>query len=175
MTDTMERRALTRDLAKAVVVARHERRMRRLDWRIERDIGQYANGLPTRLRRRPSSARVRASLARSLSAHPARTLRLKARKRERVRCSSLVDWPVYPRLRGTMQGSERARNSRPLPATTARGVTAIRRASGNWTSWDASPRAARAKTNRSHWISQGAAAHARDAPSLCAEADRLRA
>jgi hypothetical protein len=25
--------------------------------------------------------------------------------------SSLVNWPVYPRLRGTMQGSECARNS----------------------------------------------------------------
>jgi hypothetical protein len=36
--------------------------------------------------------------------------------RERVRCPSLVDWPVYPRLRGTMQGSERARNSvQPIP------------------------------------------------------------
>jgi hypothetical protein len=33
-----------------------------------------------------------------------------AQKRERVRCSSLVDWPVYPRLRGTMQGSTRSRN-----------------------------------------------------------------
>ena len=31
--------------------------------------------------------------------------------RERVRCSSLVDWPDYPRLKGTMQGSECARNS----------------------------------------------------------------
>jgi hypothetical protein len=30
--------------------------------------------------------------------------------RERVRCSSLIDWPVYPRLRGTMQGSTRCRN-----------------------------------------------------------------
>jgi hypothetical protein len=33
----------------------------------------------------------------------ARALRLKARKRERVRCSSLVDQPVYPRLRRIMQ------------------------------------------------------------------------
>jgi TolB-like protein/class 3 adenylate cyclase/Flp pilus assembly protein TadD len=31
--------------------------------------------------------------------------------RERVRCSPLVDWPVYPRLRGTMQASTRARNA----------------------------------------------------------------
>jgi len=38
---------------------------------------------------------------------------LEARKRERVRCSSLVDWPVYPRLRRIMQGSERARNAGP--------------------------------------------------------------
>ena len=46
-----------------------------------------------------------------IETHPARTLGLKARKRERVRCSSLVDWPVYPRLRRIMQGSERARNA----------------------------------------------------------------
>ena len=44
--------------------------------------------------------------------HPARTFGLKARKLERVRCSSLLDWPVYPRLRRTMLGSERARNPR---------------------------------------------------------------
>ena len=30
--------------------------------------------------------------------------------RERVRCSSLVDWPVYPRLRRTMQASTNSRN-----------------------------------------------------------------
>ena len=36
------------------------------------------------------------------SAHPARTLGLK--ERERVRCSSLVDWPVYLRLRRIMRG-----------------------------------------------------------------------
>ena len=38
-------------------------------------------------------------------------LAFEARKRERVRCSSLVDWPVYPRLRDTMQTSTRSRNS----------------------------------------------------------------
>jgi hypothetical protein len=32
-------------------------------------------------------------------------------KRERVRCSSLVDWPVYPRLAHTMRASKRTRNS----------------------------------------------------------------
>ena len=42
---------------------------------------------------------------------PSRTFGEEARKRERVRCSSLVDWPVYPRLKGTMQGSVWARNS----------------------------------------------------------------
>jgi hypothetical protein len=42
---------------------------------------------------------------------PVRALGLEARKRARVRCSSLVDWPVYPRLRGTMQASTLARNS----------------------------------------------------------------
>jgi hypothetical protein len=36
-----------------------------------------------------------------------------ARKRERVRCSSLVDWPIYPRLKGTMQGSKGGRNAGP--------------------------------------------------------------
>jgi hypothetical protein len=30
------------------------------------------------------------------------------RKRERVRCSSLVDWPVYPRLAHTMRASNGA-------------------------------------------------------------------
>jgi hypothetical protein len=30
--------------------------------------------------------------------------------RERVRCSSLVDWPVYPRLAHTMQASNGGRN-----------------------------------------------------------------
>ena len=29
---------------------------------------------------------------------------------ERVRCSSLVDWPVYPRLRGTMLTTTPKRN-----------------------------------------------------------------
>ena len=38
-------------------------------------------------------------------------LGIEVRKRERVRCSSLVDWPVYPRLRGTMQALTRSRNS----------------------------------------------------------------
>jgi transposase InsO family protein len=32
------------------------------------------------------------------------------RKRERVRCSSLVDWPVYPRLR-TLRRRQLARNA----------------------------------------------------------------
>ena len=48
-----------------------------------------------------------------MEAHPARTFWEEARKRERVRCSSLIDWPVYPRLRRIMQGSEGARNSGP--------------------------------------------------------------
>jgi hypothetical protein len=60
---------------------------------------------------------ARSFLVRSWSTHAARTLELKARKRkrERVRCSSLVNWPVYPCLRRIMQGSEWARNSRPTP------------------------------------------------------------
>ena len=37
-------------------------------------------------------------------------LGLKARKRERVRCSSLVDWPVYSRLRDTMLTTTPKRN-----------------------------------------------------------------
>jgi hypothetical protein len=39
--------------------------------------------------------------------------------RERVRCSSLVDWPVYPRLRGTMQASTRPRKWDKLDALAA--------------------------------------------------------
>jgi hypothetical protein len=34
---------------------------------------------------------------------PCSHLGVKARKRERVRCSSLVDWPVYLRLRRTKE------------------------------------------------------------------------
>jgi hypothetical protein len=44
----------------------------------------------------------------SVMDNAARTLGLKARKRERVRCSSLVDWPVYPRLAHTMRASNGA-------------------------------------------------------------------
>jgi hypothetical protein len=33
-----------------------------------------------------------------MEGHPGRTFGWNTRKRERVRCSSLVDWPVYPRL-----------------------------------------------------------------------------
>ena len=47
---------------------------------------------------------------------PCSHLGYEARKRERVRCSSLVDWPVYPRLRRTMQTSTGARNTGPLVA-----------------------------------------------------------
>ena len=54
--------------------------------------------------------------------------------RERMRCSSLVDWPVYPPLRRTMQGSERAQcgpvvaNERPRALLLASaGQTAERR------------------------------------------------
>ena len=46
----------------------------------------------------------RTAVARGEKAGPRR------RKPERVRCSSLVDWPVYPRLGGTMQASTRSRN-----------------------------------------------------------------
>jgi hypothetical protein len=34
------------------------------------------------------------------------------RKEERVRCSWLVDWPVYPRLTRTTRASKRARKQR---------------------------------------------------------------
>jgi hypothetical protein len=43
-----------------------------------------------------------------MTAHLARTLGLNTRKRERVRCSSLIDWPVYPRLAHTMWASNGA-------------------------------------------------------------------
>ena len=43
-----------------------------------------------------------------MEAHPARTFVEEARKRERVRCSSLFDWPVYPRLGHTMRASNEA-------------------------------------------------------------------
>ena len=43
-----------------------------------------------------------------MGAHPARTFGEEARKLERVRCSSLIDWPVYPRLAHTMRPSNDA-------------------------------------------------------------------
>jgi hypothetical protein len=66
-------------------------------------IGGPSRGPQMRNCNRPTST--------SMEAHPARTLRGDTRKRERVRCSPLVDWPVYPRLGNTMRGSEWARNS----------------------------------------------------------------
>jgi hypothetical protein len=45
--------------------------------------------------------------------HDQRTLAplgMKARKQEQVRRSSLFDWPVYPRLNGTMLNLPRSRN-----------------------------------------------------------------
>jgi hypothetical protein len=56
---------------------------------------------------------------------PVGTSGLKTRKRERVRCSSLVDWPVYPRLRRTMQECERARNSAWGRAPEPRGLNSV--------------------------------------------------
>jgi hypothetical protein len=61
---------------------------------------------------------ARASCSKAFPAHPARTLWFEARKRERerVRCSSLVDWPVYPRLRPIMPGqSVRAMQTDAIP------------------------------------------------------------
>ena len=56
----------------------------------------------------------RSDLQRAIRAHRRRPAQGRAagggeddelkRLRERVRCSSLVDWPVYPRLRGTYAG-----------------------------------------------------------------------
>jgi hypothetical protein len=51
----------------------------------------YADGEPTRLDRYGSAPHLA-------------PWELKARKRERVRCLSLVDWPVYPRLRRNYEG-----------------------------------------------------------------------
>ena len=63
--------------------------------------------------------------------------------RERMRCSSLVDWPVYPPLRRTMQGSERAQcgpvvaNERPraLLLESAGQSTERRGQGGNGQTW----------------------------------------
>ena len=43
-----------------------------------------------------------------MEAHPARTFWCEARKLERVRCSSLIDWPVYPRFAHNMRASNDA-------------------------------------------------------------------
>jgi hypothetical protein len=45
-----------------------------------------------------------------MESHPARTFGEEARKLERVRCSSLVDRPVYPRLRRIMLTTTPKRN-----------------------------------------------------------------
>jgi hypothetical protein len=42
----------------------------------------------------------------NLALSDARQRRLEARKRERVRCSSLVDWPVYPRWTRTVRATQ---------------------------------------------------------------------
>ena len=47
---------------------------------------------------------------------------LERRLWERVRCPSLVDWPVYPRLRRTMRASSRSRKPR---ATTVMGLARL--------------------------------------------------
>jgi hypothetical protein len=49
-----------------------------------------------------------------------------ARKEDRVRCSSLVDWPVYPRLRRIMWGAERVRNFQ------SRSRAGLASYAGNW-------------------------------------------
>ena len=46
----------------------------------------------------------------------------KARKLERVRCSSLVDWPVYPRLAQTMRASNDAQCGALAGASTSAGA-----------------------------------------------------
>ena len=53
---------------------------------------------------RSATDRLRRAWKRTLLA----PLGSEARKRERVRCSSLVDWPVYPRLRALCRRQARA-------------------------------------------------------------------
>jgi hypothetical protein len=62
---------------------------------------------------------------------PCSHLRGEARKRERVQCSSLVDWPVYPRLAYTMRASKGQRNA-VLDAWSAKAVRGRTAASGSW-------------------------------------------
>ena len=68
---------------------------------------------------------------------PARTFWCEARKRERVRCSSLVDWPVYPRLAHTMRASNGAQ------CGVRRGCAARRGARHGWRPSDRSRHRAR--------------------------------
>jgi hypothetical protein len=79
-----------------------------LSWR-----RKHRRGWPGRRNTRPGH-HVSSSPRLKQRGTPPRTLRLKARRRERVRCSSLVDCPVYPRLRDTMQASTRSCN-KPMP------------------------------------------------------------
>ena len=74
-----------------------------------------------------------------------------ARKLERVRCSSLVDWPVYPRLRRIMEGSAWARNSdgghrsRWASAPTTYAPTPVRRSSTPRRAWKTCMRGCRSE------------------------------
>jgi hypothetical protein len=60
-------------------------------------------------RKRIEGARARHDLP-SCKSRLARTLGLEHAEAGAVRSSSLADWPVYPRLRGTMQLSNGTRN-----------------------------------------------------------------
>jgi hypothetical protein len=94
-----------------------------------------------------------------------------ARKRERVRCSSLVDWPVYPRLRRTMRASKGGRNSgRHSPPTTSHAARACDRV-GTATAaascgWAASFAAANAhNAEQDTWAAAGGAVFETDPPA----------
>ena len=92
------------------------------------------------------SANTRASST-ACARRGCRRSEIEASLRERVRCSSLVDWPVYPRLRGTMQGSS---------------VRAIRAC--GWAArlfWVSANRAARSQTGASLTASSSLAAKIR--------------
>jgi hypothetical protein len=87
----------------------------------DRGVGSYP------IRVEPPAGRRSWSRQSKLQTAPCSHLGSKTRKLERVRCSSLVDWPVYPRLRRIMHGSERGRNSgrRALPFPTAQTITSV--------------------------------------------------
>jgi hypothetical protein len=90
-------RLAARYRSQTFIVAWRQHDVGRLDRRVERDVGHRPHGGPTRFAHDP----------RALFAPGMRHAEAGA-----VRCSALIDWPVYQPLRRTMRGSAHANRDR---------------------------------------------------------------